>query len=278
MLNIVRASLFKLFRDWTFRITLIIGASLAVFMSLIYYLIDANLSDLSDSAVHVFATGQNMLFTSLQPTQNYGIAVPVNLVIFTIGEYTCGTIRNKIIAGNKKSNIYFGLIFTGLIFTISLMLVYCLVSFGFGSIFGGFNPQGSFAYGTMGKDFLIKMILISVVIYIFITVFSIFIATLIRNIGGAISIVIVSIMFLYVASVISYSAAVAKAVASSSSVVKDYSMYFNPFFIFGSLSVGNETTKVISDDAFIASLLCPSVYSAIFLLLGVKILAIRDIK
>lgn len=51
MINIIKAALFKLFKDWTFRITLIVGASLAVLMNLLYFgidILDAPSGDLSN--------------------------------------------------------------------------------------------------------------------------------------------------------------------------------------------------------------------------------------
>ena len=113
MTNLIKSSLYKLIRDWTFRITLIVGAALSVFMCLMYAGIDA----LGTGTIGEMCNGYQFYTSSLSPTQNFGLTVPINLIVFTIGEFNCGTIRNKIIAGNKKSLIYISLIITGIIFT-----------------------------------------------------------------------------------------------------------------------------------------------------------------
>ena len=43
------------------------------------------------------ATGQSMLVFSMSPAQNFGIAIPINLAVFIVLEFTQGTIRNKVI-------------------------------------------------------------------------------------------------------------------------------------------------------------------------------------
>ena len=107
--NLFKAFLFKLRKDLTFRITLFIGLGLAVLMTLIYLGIDLVVKALEEdpsSYKFVFCTGQNLFINSLSPAQNFGIAIPINLITFTVLEFTQGTIRNKIIAGNSKTNIY----------------------------------------------------------------------------------------------------------------------------------------------------------------------------
>ena len=102
MFKIIRASLYKLFKDRPFKITLIIGVSLAVVFSLAYHFI-----------LPEMGSGYNMLISASSPSNNFGLAVPINLITFIIGEYNYGTIRNKIIAGNKRINIYIALFVMG---------------------------------------------------------------------------------------------------------------------------------------------------------------------
>ena len=97
MFNIIRASLFKLFKDWTFRITMIVGLGLAALL----IGIQAGIGQLN---------GQSMFLSAVSPSQNFGLTVPINLVVFTVSEFTFGTIRNKIIAGHSKYKVYTGFI------------------------------------------------------------------------------------------------------------------------------------------------------------------------
>ena len=159
MANLFKAFLFKLRRDLTFKITLIIGATVAIFMTLIYFLI-GRVMDMR------LLTGETMLLVSLSPAQNFGIAVPVNLITFTILEFSQGSIRNKIIAGHSKGKIYISLCINGLVFAFSLITIYTLLCFSLGSIFGGFNIEGtSFYMMTMVSSYIPRMLVIAVFTY-----------------------------------------------------------------------------------------------------------------
>ena len=93
MLNIFKSALYKMFRDKTFHVVCVIGLVLVFFITFLGFMIDRSASGLK------YLTGQNMLITSMSPVQNFGLTLPINLISLTIGEYTFGTFRNKIIAG-----------------------------------------------------------------------------------------------------------------------------------------------------------------------------------
>ena len=93
MLRLFKAFLFRLKRDLTFRITLFIGLGVAVFMTILYLVLEKALGGGKDT--FRLLTGESMLISSLNPAENFGIAIPVNLVSFIIIEFTHGTIRNK---------------------------------------------------------------------------------------------------------------------------------------------------------------------------------------
>ena len=113
MSSIIRSSLYKLIKDWTFRITLIIGLAVAAIHLLVF-----------EFDPEETLAGQSLLTFCSSPASNFGITVPINLIIFIVSEFTLGTLRNKIIAGHTKFKLYVVLFLIGLIFTFSLMIVY----------------------------------------------------------------------------------------------------------------------------------------------------------
>ena len=147
------AYLYKLRRDLAFRITLIIGGGLALFTSLLYL----GLSFLLESKM---VSGAQMFIGSLSPTQNFGLAVPINLITFTVMEFSQGGIRNKIIGGHSKAQVYTSLLLNGLVFTFSLMIIYSLLclglGFAFGSLINNMYPEwadvGSINLSTLSRQ------------------------------------------------------------------------------------------------------------------------------
>ena len=281
MRNLFKAFLFKLRKDLTFRITLFIGLGIAVLMTLIYLGIDLGMKALAQEAEasykFMFCTGQNLFLSSLSPAQNFGIAIPVNLISFTVLEFTHGTIRNKIITGNSKSKIYFSLILAGLVFTFALIVTYSLLCLALGSIIGGFNINGTTLYGDINAEYFVKMIVLTIMVYILITIATIFFATLLRNIGPCIPIVILLILGCYLVSTIF---GTVSAFGENVEFIKNMTQvlkYINPLHSIAS-TISTDGVLTIANDAFIAEIVNNIVYSAIFLFFGLLIFKKRDVK
>ena len=275
MLRIMYASLYKLFRDTTFKVTLIVGISLAILTNLLYFAV-SKIADI-DLGSMLFS-GETALINSLNPTSNFGLMVPVNLVVFTIGEFTYGTIRNKIIAGHKKSSIYLSLLAIGFVFTTVLMVAYCFLSWAFGSLLGGVHAKG------VSGETIGYIILYGFFSYIFIMTVSVFVGSLIRSIGGSLPIIIILLLFLgLVPTIINISAAFG---GSEGSLI-DYlpariAMWIDPLFMLGLYSstvmsmlitTGDNVTEMI-----VAGIVVPVYWSVIFGVLGLKLFQYRDIK
>ena len=139
MVRLFKAFWYKLFRDLTFRITLIIGVGIAFLMTGLYVLMEKT----GQSTVPFgICTGQSMLTIAMNPAEGFGYSVPINVCTFIVLEFTSGTIRNKIVAGNSKFKIYASLFVSGLVFAISLIAIYAGLCFGLGCAIGGFDPNG----------------------------------------------------------------------------------------------------------------------------------------
>lgn len=280
--NLFKAFLFKLRKDLTFRITLFIGLGLAVLMTLIYFGIDMAVKALEENPSaykFVFCTGQNLFINSLSPAQNFGIAIPINLITFTVLEFTQGTIRNKIIAGNSKTKIYFSLILSGLVFTFVLIITYSLLCLGLGSIFGGFDINGVTMSGKLNPEFFWKLILLSVLAYILITVATIFFATLLRNVGPCIPIVILLLLGCYLISTIFNTIGLLGEEIKGIKVAAKVMEVINPLYSLSTLSSDPETGLLtITNEGFWWEIGNNIFYTGLFLGFGLLIFKKRDVK
>ena len=203
MSRLLKAFFYKISKDITFRITLIVGAGVAIFMILLYLLLDLFL----DTEGMKMLTGQSMLVNSFSPAQNFGISIPINVVSFVILEFTQGTIRNKIIAGHSKFKIYASLYLSGLVLAFALLLMYVGVCTAFGAIIGGFDLNTSTMVGTgigakMSAEFIIKYVILALLAYTSIVSFAVFVAALFRSMGPCIPLVMLGIFGLYFLAVI----------------------------------------------------------------------------
>ena len=261
MFKIIRASLFKLFKDRPFKITLIIGVALAVVFSLAYHFLLPEMGG-----------GYYSLITSASPTNNFGLAVPINLITFIIGEYNYGTIRNKIIAGNKRINIYIALFVMGLIYSLSMMTIYIGMSVGLSTLLGGFYPEG---FTPVGAKTILSIIGVTILVYFTLTALSVLSASAIRNIGGAITVTVVLIMVGYIAGmIVSLDTALdfAEEVKYPIAIQILDPVFFHSVSSMQMLGAGDAT------DLLPLSLVSNGIYTALFFTGGALLFNYRDVK
>ena len=279
--------LYKLRHDLAFRITLIIGGGLSVLMFLIYL----GLSAILKSNI---LSGSSLLIASLSPVQNFGLAVPINLITFTVLEFNHGSIRNKIIAGHSKASIYTSLFLNGLLFTFVLIGLYALLNFGLGSIgslikFGdGNNDLGPLLPTNFADGYIWKMIVLAVFSYISIVSFTVFFATLFRNIGPSIPVVIVGLLICYLAATIV--SAVALIEGKTNETVLWIGRIVDPLYGIGASEAepvyktinGQQVItgqiSTVTNETFISSICSNVFYAALFYGFGLLIFTKRDIK
>ena len=287
--RLFKAFFFKLSRDLTFRIVLIIGAGIAFFVTALYLLIDLGLDGLAGESIK-FLTGPNMLLTSLNPVDNFGLAIPICLITFTCLEFSQGTIRNKIIAGHSKFQIYASLVLSGLVLTFALLLVYTGICTLIGIVFGGFDLSNPIIILTLSITgayaeplYIIQMLIIAVVVYIAIVSYTVFFAALFRNIGPCIPVVIIVLMMLSLGGSI---VAMIGEVLESDTLVNIVKVIDPLYVISGG---GTDFTYIIENDsakqyvsletgAFVANIINNLVYATVFFVGGALIFAKRDVK
>ena len=287
--RLLKSFFFKLSRDLTFRIVLIIGAGLALFMTGLYLLIDLGIEGLAGNSIK-FLTGPNMLLTSFNPTSNFGLAIPICLITFICLEFSQGAIRNKIIAGHSKFQIYTSLVLSGLVLTFALLIVYCGLCTLIGTIFGGFDLKDPILLITMSiagayaePSYIVQMVLTAVVVYICIVSYTVFFAALFRSVGPCIPVVIIVLIMLSLGGSL---------IASIGSILEDEALVnfvkiVDPLFVIS--GGGTEFSYVIKNDnpveyvsietgAFVANIINNLVYAGIFYAGGALIFMKRDVK
>ena len=283
MKELFLAYLFKLRHDLTFRITLIIGGGLALLMTLLYFglsfLLEVNMCN-----------GLSMLISSLSPVQNFGLAVPINLITFTVMEFNQGGIRNKIIAGHSKAQIYASIFLNGLVFTFALMIIYVLLSFGLGSAFGAIfdavKPEAQSMTTNYEQFYVLKMIVLACLCYLTIVSFTVFFATLFRNIGPAIPVIIISLLVCYLG------ATIVSAFAYDNETLLWVGRIVDPLYCISaseaatvSQMVETETiepmvlsSSTVTTETFVSGICSNVFYTALFFAGGILIFSKRDIK
>ena len=269
MARLLKAFFFKLKRDLTFKITLIVGAATAIFTAIILMFMQEGKA----------LTGPTMLFTSLSPIQNYGFALPINLISFICLEFSQGSIRNKIIAGNSKLKIYISLCVSGIVFVFALLMAYAIICTGLGSIFGGFDLSKPVIlissmvpeFGLVNGVFVFKYIAIMLLVYLLLCVITTFVATSFRSIGPSIPIIVIFIFLGFLATTLTVT------FNPDNEALVAVFRFVNPFY--GIISPKLESSNlVISDIDFMGAIVCNLAWSSLFFTLGCLEFKKRDVK
>ena len=270
---------------------------MAVFMTGAFALIDL-LSWLGSDSEFAFTycNGQNLLVNTLSPASNFGLVIPILLTVFTVSEFNSGTIRNKIIAGNSKSKIYFSILLSGLIFTFVVIIAYVGLCVGLASILGKFNPNGTilamnnltatingaFNGATISPEFVWKIVVIGITVYITVTAMTVFFSTLFRNMGPCIPIIIILLLFFSLESMIASMFALDDNLDTAAVAIITTSRIINPLYALNSYDIKHISESVtkftITDQNLIIHVCNNLVYTTLFTLGGWLIFRKRDVK
>ena len=270
--NLLKAFFFKLKRDLTFRITLIVAGCVALFMMTVFLL-----GEHFTGADDLVCNGSFMFTFSFTPYTSLGIAIPINLINFTVLEFSSGIIRNKIIAGNSKFKLYLSIFVSGLIFMLLLLFAYVGFSTLLGIICGGFDPSGlgyvGLGVGLMSPEYLYKFFITCVFVYITVTAFTIFISTVLRTIGPCIPICIVSTMILSLAL-----PTIVSGIQQLKEQIGLAACYINPFQVMMAPEVGDNLRATITNEMMVATTVCNVFWTLLFTGFGTLIFVKRDVK
>ena len=227
MSRLLKAFFYRMSKDLAFRITLIVGCGIALILSVILLVADL----MMDMEGIKLLTGHGMLTMSLNPAQNYGIAIPINVAIFVALEFTQGTIRNKIIAGHSKFKIYASLYISGLILGAALLFAYVGFLTIFGTIFGGFDVNvvtilGT-GFGAATVEYIVKFVILALLVYTTLISYSVFIATVFRSLGPSIPLVFAAVYGLFfiamiVSTIVSFNKEIMNGYEEALAIAQEY--------------------------------------------------------
>lgn len=139
MKSILKADLKKFLKSKIPLVLIIVAVALPLFNSLVTSLIFKLTSNETGVDMSDFVNNPFTYASSFSPINNVGILLLIFVVIVGAGDFTQSTIRNKIIAGHTKNNIYLSSLILNLTIMLVTMFVYSTLSYLFNGIFLGFK-------------------------------------------------------------------------------------------------------------------------------------------
>ena len=131
--TLLKADLKRMFTDKLFMIACIIGAGLSLMTPILYAALSSLIGPEEMELVGDIFNSKSILTSSFAPLNNFGLILPIFLGIIINKDFSNGTIRNKIICGKPRYQIYLSIFISSIIVMIVAILGYAIIGIGLGA-------------------------------------------------------------------------------------------------------------------------------------------------
>ena len=268
MLNLYITDLKKIIKDKLFLVTCILGIVFTLMTPVLYKAlfevlgVGEILGDLIDA--------KTLTFSAFSTSGNLGFIMPILIAIIVCKDFSQGTVRNKIISGKSRAQIYLSHLLSSATVICILMLLHAVLTLLFSLCF--FSYQST-AFTAKDFGYLMASFGLEMIVYFAISAIVTFIATSSKNIGSCI---ILYLAVSFVASIIGSVLMVAVAFVEPESTGYYVMEFINSINIFSSTSIGLGTSYTLKQ--LIYALAGPVIFGVGSTFMGILIFAKKDLK
>ena len=268
MFNLLKVDIKRALRDKLFLVCAIIGAALAVFSPVLYKVLFSGLG--MDELLGAFVSAKAQCFTAFSPANNFGLIAPILVTIILCKDFSYGTIRNKIISGKSRLQIFLSMFLSSTVVMSILMVAHALITLLVSLIFFDYQSE-PFKASDIG--YFMLSLLFEILVYVFISALISFFCVAMKNAGVSVVMYVAVNFFFSIVGSITMVAGMAVEYDSTAYKVLEF---LNNANLFTSTVIGTGTSYEASH---ILAVLCPTILgSALLLLLGIKIFNKKDLK
>ncbi len=269
MLNLIKSDLKRIVKDKLFTIVLIIAGAFALLTPLMYVGL-FKLLDGAEDLLGMVVNGKALYFDCFYPSGNAGLIIPVLIAIILCKDFSYGTVRNKIISGKTRSQIFFSMFIASALVICAIMIAYALLTLGFSLIFVEYQPT---PFTVDDLWYILFSTLLEIIVYVCISALVCFICVFAKNIGLCI-VLYVGVMMLF--SIIGSVVEVAFMFATPNTANYKFLEFCNNINVFYPTIIGQGTSYPPSKLLYV---LVPPIFgTGILLFLGNLIFNKKDLK
>lgn len=200
MTELLRADLKRVLKDKLLMVMGILAVVFALITPLLYAAIFSTDGMLDDPMFASLVSAKSQFFQSFSMTNNLGLIAPVLLAIVLCKDFSFGTVRNKIIAGKRRSAIYLSLFGVCALVLTAVMLLSAFISLGVSLLFFDYQPT-SFTFADFG--YFMASLAFEVLVLLFMAALLSWLCACMRNVGTAIVLyVAITFMLVLVGSIV----------------------------------------------------------------------------
>ncbi|NLW74289.1 MAG: hypothetical protein GX057_05270 [Clostridiales bacterium] len=183
MSDLLRADYYKIKKDIILFIALILVVFFALSTPALYLLleklIEDSLDELGGMGFGIAFSGKFVFMSTLSVTNNIGLILPVLMGILVCRDFSTGTVRNKIIAGHSRLQVYLSLLISAVSIGATLFLIYSLLMLALGSLLLGYGSD----FNSSELIYILKVLLMGTLMFSAMISIGVFFAAATRSIG-----------------------------------------------------------------------------------------------
>ena len=147
MRSLLKADFFALLKSKLTYIVLFICIGFPIFMVLVDLGLAKVILDLTEDieespiAIEDMFSSKSITFNAFNLTSNIGLIIPIFVGIITMADIRNGTIRNKVIIGKNRTQIYLSHLVVAITFCVGMIFISFLMFFGMSNIFFKYGPE-----------------------------------------------------------------------------------------------------------------------------------------
>ena len=275
MIDLLKTDFKRVLKDKLFIVICIIGGVFAVITPILYKLIFSLLNITGEDMGELAMLGlgfdaKSMFFSSFSLGNNFGLILPVFIVIIMCKDFGNGTIRNKIICGKSRASIYFSLLITCAVFTCAFILAHAFLTLLLALLFFDYQTA-EFTASDFG--YLMASIGFEMLIYLLISAILTFFIVFMKNAGLSIVMYFVVLFAMIIVGGITQASIMFVEPTNSAYKILEF---FNVANVFTTMAIGSGTSYELKQVLYI---LLPNLAILLAIVtLGFVVFRKKDIK
>lgn len=152
MRELIQADLKRVIKDKLLLVLAILAVVFALITPLTFALVFSVIDVSEEPMLSALVSAKGMFFQSFSMTNNMGFIAPILLAIVLYKDFSYGTVRNKIISGKSRSQIFLSTFIVCSLVLVCLIMLSAFITLGVSLIFFDYQ-EGAFAAADLGYFF-----------------------------------------------------------------------------------------------------------------------------
>lgn len=152
MRELIQADLKRVIKDKLMLVLAILAVVFALITPLTFALVFSVIDVSEEPMLAALVSAKGLFFQSFSMTNNMGFIAPVLLAIVLYKDFSYGTVRNKIISGKSRSQIFLSTFIVCSLVLVCLIMLSAFITLGVSLIFFDYQ-EGAFAAADLGYFF-----------------------------------------------------------------------------------------------------------------------------